>query len=168
MTQHYSNPARENDPHALPDVETFYASQIVTIDCLGCGQTDIPWYAEWQWFPSACPLCGRLAEDSWIAKTGNGNDPDAQAYMESPKRGWFYWFCFPGCLPDSDPVGPFATEADALADAREGVEDDDAKSEPESEHLCSSCGEYWPCSVAANPNAYRPLIAATHTPASEK
>lgn len=28
----------------------------------------------------------------------------------------------PHALPDSDPVGPFATEADALADAREGVE----------------------------------------------
>ena len=30
----------------------------------------------------------------------------------------FYWqSCFPGCLPDSDPVGPFQTEAEAIADA---------------------------------------------------
>ena len=21
--------------------------------------------------------------------------------------GWYYWYCFPGCLPDSDPTGPF-------------------------------------------------------------
>lgn len=38
--------------------------------------------------------------------------------------GWYWWPCFPGCLPDSDPVGPFATEADALADAREEMDDD--------------------------------------------
>lgn len=31
--------------------------------------------------------------------------------------GWYWWACFPGCLPDGEPVGPFATEAEALADA---------------------------------------------------
>ncbi len=36
--------------------------------------------------------------------------------------GWYYWFCQPGCLPDSDPIGPFVTEADAIADA-EQIED---------------------------------------------
>ena len=35
-----------------------------------------------------------------------------------PKGG--YWqSCFPGCLPDSDPVGPFKTESEAFSDARE-------------------------------------------------
>ena len=37
--------------------------------------------------------------------------------------GWYYWFCFPGCLPDSDPVGPFESEAEALADAQKGCND---------------------------------------------
>lgn len=32
--------------------------------------------------------------------------------------GWYWWSCFPGCLPDSDPVGPFPSEAEALADAQ--------------------------------------------------
>lgn len=32
--------------------------------------------------------------------------------------GWYWQACFPGCLPDGEPCGPFATEADALADAR--------------------------------------------------
>lgn len=32
---------------------------------------------------------------------------------------WYYWFCFPGCLPDSDPIGPFDTEDDAIADAQD-------------------------------------------------
>jgi hypothetical protein len=34
-------------------------------------------------------------------------------------KGWFYWYCLPGCLPDSDPMGPFDTEAEALEDARD-------------------------------------------------
>lgn len=31
--------------------------------------------------------------------------------------GWYWWACFPGCLPDGEPNGPFATEAEAIADA---------------------------------------------------
>ena len=34
--------------------------------------------------------------------------------MES---GWYWWACFPGCLPDSDPSGPFETELEAMMDA---------------------------------------------------
>jgi hypothetical protein len=33
--------------------------------------------------------------------------------------GWFWWACFPGCLPDGPPTGPFATYEEALTDARE-------------------------------------------------
>ena len=67
--QAYSDPSRENDPHALPDIEVFY------------------WFDE---------------------------ETDESSRMES---GWYWWPCFPGCLPDSEPNGPFATEAEALADA---------------------------------------------------
>lgn len=47
-------------------------------------------------------------------------DDNGEQINDGP--GWYWWSCFPGCLPDSDPHGPFETEADALADAREGVE----------------------------------------------
>jgi len=43
-------------------------------------------------------------------------NPDDRAYLQP---GWYYWYCFPGCLPDSDPMGPFATEAEAIEDARD-------------------------------------------------
>ena len=33
--------------------------------------------------------------------------------------GFYYWFSFPGCLPDSDPFGPFETEQEAIDDCRE-------------------------------------------------
>jgi len=36
--------------------------------------------------------------------------------------GWYWWSCMPGCLPDSEPIGPFETEAEALADAQDGCE----------------------------------------------
>lgn len=74
MSYIYSDPGCALDPHALPDVEVFYATA-----------------AE----------CGAL---------GTG-------------AGWYYWFCFPGCLPDSDPIGPFETEASAVAGAEQSCED---------------------------------------------
>lgn len=32
---------------------------------------------------------------------------------EDTAPGWYYWFCFPGCMPDSDPFGPYETEQEA-------------------------------------------------------
>lgn len=32
--------------------------------------------------------------------------------------GWYWWNCYPGCLPDSAPVGPFDTEEEAIEDAQ--------------------------------------------------
>ena len=78
MAQHYSDRNRETDPHALPNVETFYLTD----------------------------------------REMRSDDEHASAEPEYYVSGWYYWFCFPGCLPDSDPIGPFETEADALADAR--------------------------------------------------
>lgn len=31
--------------------------------------------------------------------------------------GWYWWPCFPGCVPDGEAIGPFDSEAAALADA---------------------------------------------------
>ena len=38
---------------------------------------------------------------------------------EATGPGWYYWTCFPGCMPDSDPWGPFDSEDAAIEDARE-------------------------------------------------
>ena len=88
MSQHYSEPERENDKWSLPDLETFYMES---------GE-----------FTNADP-------DTWMAESvKDGNDP---AYCE----GWYYWFCFPGCLPEGNASGPFDTEDLALSEARETV-----------------------------------------------
>ena len=37
--------------------------------------------------------------------------------------GWYWWPCFPGCLPDGDPVGPFDSAAEANEDAQDALSD---------------------------------------------
>lgn len=32
--------------------------------------------------------------------------------------GWYWWACFPGCLPDGDPIGPFTSSNQAYKDAQ--------------------------------------------------
>ena len=41
---------------------------------------------------------------------------------ENLERGWYWWACFPGCLPDSDPTGPFDSRREAEMDAEETCE----------------------------------------------
>lgn len=94
MTQHYSNPTRESDPHALPDIETFYVSK-----------------RDW----SSCPICD-------LANRGLGAAEDFAQHTEHV--GWYWWPCSPGCLPDGDPNGPYDTEDEALADARAWMADE--------------------------------------------
>ena len=81
--QAYSDPSRESDPHALPDLEIFYAE---------AGEIE----------PS---------EDFYPGE------------IEPSEAGFYYWYCFPGCMPDSEATGPFATEDEALEDAREQASD---------------------------------------------
>jgi hypothetical protein len=73
--QAYSDPSRETDPRALPDVEVFHLT----------------------------------GNEEW-------NHPLDDS---APRRGWYWWSCFPGCLPDGDPIGPFDSEREALADAQD-------------------------------------------------
>lgn len=48
------------------------------------------------------------ADFRWMDEEGN-----------LPRCGWYWWPCFPGCLPDGDPIGPFKTERQAERDAKE-------------------------------------------------
>ena len=111
MAQHYSNPKRARDPHALPDLETF---QLTATEVAALDEDTIYEYMRRPEF--------RLA-------SMNSRDRDAMlaAIVEEQgiTGGWYYQFGFPGCLPDGDPNGPFRTEADALADARDGCEEEE-------------------------------------------
>ena len=79
--QLYSDPKRESDEHALPNVEVF-----------GVSQMEVNY------------------------NLANLDHADEYTITEP---GWYWWSCFPGYGPDSDPFGPFATEQEAVAASQE-------------------------------------------------
>ena len=97
MTQHYSDPSRETDLHAIPDLEVWEA----------------PTGEYWIWCDDE-----RIHESSLADRVSDAHCKVESFSAEPVDGGWFYWFCFPGCLPDNDANGPFSSEAEALADAR--------------------------------------------------
>lgn len=60
--------------------------------------------------------------------TGTSADDMYDAEGEPYAPGWYWWACFPGCLPDGDgePYGPFDSFEDACEAAREGMSDEEA------------------------------------------
>ena len=114
MAYDYTDPKRRNNPYALPDVETFQANYRY---CTKCGSL--------VFFDHRIDDDGKLVADCGDCSTTN----------ELTETGWFYWFGFPGCLPDSEPFGPFDSRRAALDEAREaaGVYDDDDEPEEEEE-----------------------------------
>jgi hypothetical protein len=49
-------------------------------------------------------------------------DEDDEGVQEN-EAGWYYWYCFPGCLPEGDAQGPYATEEEAVQAMRDENED---------------------------------------------
>ena len=96
MTYHYSDPSRENEPHALPNVHIWID---VVVECLDCD-------AEQPGESDSCVECGAEA-----ARLDTNGVPPVERY--------WYAFGFPGCLHDSDPTGPFDSEVQALEAARD-------------------------------------------------
>lgn len=109
--QAYSDPKRASDPYALPDVEVFEltAAEVAVMD-----EDRVHEYMKRREF--------RLAA---MNSRDRERMIDAMIEEEGITGGWFWQACFPGCLPDGAPMGPFATKAEALADAREGMDVDD-------------------------------------------
>jgi hypothetical protein len=106
MSMEYRDPAREDEPTALPDIEVFW------FDPASIAESG---------YSGRCYECG--AEDM----LADGIGPDALDYCmdcarEAYPAGFYYWSCFPGCMPDSGMSGPYASEAEALADAREDMD----------------------------------------------
>ena len=60
----------------------------------------------------------------FYAALGELQQPDEYEQEEPSEPGFYWWACLPGCMPDSDPFGPFATYDEALQDARDTYDDD--------------------------------------------
>ena len=105
MSQHYSNPDRESDPHALPDLEVF---QLTAHEVAERDEDLIHEYMKRREFR----LAGMNSRDRERMLA-------AICEEQAITGGWFYWYCFPGCMPDSDAVGPYATRDEAVKAAQD-------------------------------------------------
>jgi hypothetical protein len=104
MTYEYSDTEREDDEYALPDIEVFQltASEVAEID-----EDLVNEYRKRHEFRLAT-MNSKVREKMF----------DTMIAEETIQGGWFWQSRFPGCMPDSDPFGPFQTRDEALADAR--------------------------------------------------
>lgn len=105
--QVYSNPERERDPNALPDVEVF---EMTAAEVAMADEDLVQEY---------------LRQREYRLATMNSRTRermiDAMIKEHGIKGGWFWWYCQPGCLPEGDGFrfGPFETAAEAKADAQQ-------------------------------------------------
>lgn len=54
--------------------------------------------------------------ETFRVRRGDNIESEEGGYLAC---GWYWQACIPGCIPDSDPVGPFRTEAAAIKDAQD-------------------------------------------------
>ena len=50
----------------------------------------------------------------------NDGDLEGESLDDPPAIGWYWWPCFPGCLPDGEACGPFNSSTAAWKNARYG------------------------------------------------
>jgi DNA-directed RNA polymerase subunit RPC12/RpoP len=121
MAQFFSNPKRETAPYAMPDAEAWRA-EVYRFDCETCGDM-------------------LLHEGEVDAATDGVQCPSCQGnrgtLVRTGEKKWWAWFCFPGCMPESEPFGPFDSEKQAidyvrdLEDVREWLGDEEPIEEDE-------------------------------------
>ncbi len=104
MSYVYLQTSREEDTYSLPDVEV-WESQVWDLHCYrGCGDFEV-------------------SEDYATAARPDVHCPSCEYHSakaeQTTRTGWFYQYGMPGYMPSSDESGPFDSEEDALADARE-------------------------------------------------
>lgn len=69
-----------------------------------------------------CDDCGSTVTETVEDPRGFNAPDDAPARIcLACAAGWWYWACSPGCLPDSEPSGPFQCASEAGAEALEGL-----------------------------------------------
>lgn len=107
MPMIYSNPAREAETYALPDV---WVTQLTAEEIAESMEDAI--FDRRRRFPLAS--FNSREREQLIASI---------VEEEGVTGGWCWCYCAPGCLPDSGFSVPFATLEEAVADARENTLD---------------------------------------------
>ena len=105
----YSNPADETNPHKIPDVEILQ----LTAEEVAEQDADLIYEYMKRHEYRLASMNSRAREALLAAIVDN----------EGIKGGYFYQFCFLGCLPESGLFGPYDTAREAIEAARESVAD---------------------------------------------
>jgi hypothetical protein len=101
--QAYSDPSRESETYSLPDVEIFQLTAEESVE-----QDEYLMYQASKRFP----LMHMNSRDRAKAIAWAVEESGAEG-------GYFYWYCFPGCLPEGPAIGPFRTANEALEVVRD-------------------------------------------------
>jgi len=109
MSQFYSDSSRAPDPFAIPDCEAF---QLTAVEVAATMEDEIYEFSKRREF--RLYAMNRRVQETML---------DAMVEELGITGGWFYQYCFPGCLPDSEPIGPYATRQEAIAAAQEEAEE---------------------------------------------
>jgi hypothetical protein len=95
MAYHYSDPGKEDNPYALPDIEVFEVVDATPYD--------------------ECPACQSEETERGVWKPNH--DDHCRKHT-----GWYWWMCSPGYMPNGEADGPFSSEEAALGAARADAE----------------------------------------------
>jgi hypothetical protein len=111
MPRFYSDTSREGDKWSLPDAEVFELTPQEQIES-GLWEDEL-------WELMRSDNQHRLAT---MNSRSRERLLDELIELHGIATAWFYRFGFPGCMPESDLFGPFASQEDAIADCRESVD----------------------------------------------
>jgi hypothetical protein len=103
MSQHYSSPERAADKYSLPDIEVFELTAEETAE-----QDEDMLHEYMRKHEFRLASMNRATRDKMVAAMIEDN---------SIVGGFFWWCCFPGCMPEGPAIGPFKTREEALQDA---------------------------------------------------
>lgn len=101
----YSDVEHETEEHALPDIEVF---ELTACEVAEMDHDRVYEYSKRYEF-RLCHMNSKVRERMI----------DAIVEEQGIEGGWFWQSCFPGRLPNSDPVGPFKSYREALKNSRE-------------------------------------------------
>lgn len=110
--QAYSRVADIADSGKLPDLEIFEMTAREVAEGSEWEDTIIEYSRTYEYRLAA--MNGEVREAMF----------DAMIEQHAIKGGWFYWYCFPGCMPEGEPNGPFESADEALEAAREDAADE--------------------------------------------
>ncbi len=116
MHRAFSNPKSVSGAFGQPDLYV-WKDEIVEVDCERCGAHDVNGLSVVD--APSCPSCERPVSWEQLRPTG--------------KAAWWFWYCLPGCMPDSTPFGPYDTEAEAEQAVRDENWDDTEDEDTEEE-----------------------------------